>query len=169
MLRFFGAWLVVFVLVPLVSQNSWTQAMSPQPKVVLDLEKPGPAINSFSRARFGMACRSSKDKGGQYRALDKPASIIGLMGAPVEVVTIRRYGHGWKSPEDVRNYVVKLLKARTGTIYQYEPWAEIVYSDIVATVQFSDKTGGILEESGGHVCFSDHSHSTSWVRVRIDK
>jgi len=48
-------------------------------------------------------------------------------------------------------------------VYDYEPWAEMTYENIVATVEFSDHTDGVLEDSSGHVCFSDHFRSVLWL------
>jgi hypothetical protein len=154
--------LLLLVLAPLASETSWAQDKRVEPKVVLDLEKPAPSDNAFHSQRFGLTCRSSGDG---YRVLDRPSSIVELMGAPVELIRIRRYDRRWTSPDEVRNHVIKLLQMRTGEVYRYEPWPEMVLSDIVATIQFSDKVKGTLEESGGHVCFSDHSNSVSWVRL----
>jgi hypothetical protein len=95
----------------------------------------------------------------------KPTSIAELMGAPIDVVKIRRYSPAWKNPDDVRNRITKLLKTQTAEVYVYEPWAEAAFADIIATVQFSDHTEGTLEVSGVHVCFSNHSRSALWLRV----
>jgi hypothetical protein len=88
-----------------------------------------------------------------------------MMDAPIEVAKIRRYGPGWKNPDDVRNLITKILKTQTAEVYGYEPWDEGVFADIIATVQFSDHLEGALEVSGGHVCFSDHPGSALWLRV----
>jgi hypothetical protein len=84
-------------------------------------------------------------------------------------VRIRSYGSRWKTPDEVRNHVIRLLETRTAEVYQYEPWAEMVYDDMVAIVQFSDKSEGTLAESGGHVCLSDRRHSVIWARVKPEK
>jgi hypothetical protein len=44
-------------------------------------------------------------------------------------------------------------------------WDESVPLGIVATVEFSDRTRGVLEESGGHVCFSDYAGTVWWLRI----
>src|ERR1700730_14277147 len=64
-------------------------------------------------------------------------------GGTNQVVKVRRYGPGWKSPADVRMRIVRLLTTQSGEVYPYEPWDEGAFADIVATVQFSDHTGAL--------------------------
>jgi len=87
------------------------------------------------------------------------------MGAPVQTVIIRSYSP--KAKEDaVRQFVVNLLQERVQmmAVFSYEPWDEMVFQDIVATIRFRDKTEGWLEASAGHVCITDHSKSAFWFR-----
>jgi hypothetical protein len=158
--RFFGFAAIAILSSPTVH----AQDKSPKPKVVLDLDKPARSNDQPVFERFGKTCDSYKHEGSGYRVLDKAATIGELMGSPIKVVKIRRYGRGWKKPEDVRAEIAKLLERRTGEVYAYEPWDEMAYADIVATVQFSDDTEGTLEDSGAHVCFTDHSGTALWTR-----
>jgi hypothetical protein len=161
--------LLVLLLVLLASGRAWAQdkpAQSPpQPKIVLDLEKSPADRKSFPLPIFGQTCHSSAEGARHFRVPDHPTSILELFGARVEVVKIRSYARGWKSPDEVRKHVSKLLQARTAEVSPGAYWAEMVYPDIVAMVQFSDKSEGTLEESRGHVCFIDHSHTAYWVRI----
>jgi hypothetical protein len=167
-------WLMIVLgVVGFAARTDWAQSKAQRPKILVDLEKP--AAREQSRAdgigvslageRFGISCPAPKNAIGKYGTLDKPASISELMGAPIKEVRIRKYGQRWKSAEDVRSHVSELLKKRTETTYSSVPWAEIVYPDILARIQFSDKTRGTLEESGDHVCFTDHSGTAVWLRL----
>ena len=168
-----GSWsvLLVSVVAVLVSKNSYAQDRSHDPTVVVEPQKPPQGPNSpVFPGRFGLTCQSSnypaKKPGYLY---DKPTSISERMGAPIQSVTVHRYGPGWKSPEDVRRHVLALLEAKTPEVFNYEPWAEAVFADIVATVQFSDHTQGAFEVSGVHVCFVTHSGAPLWTRVLVSK
>jgi hypothetical protein len=90
--------------------------------------------------RFGKACDRFNQKSEQHGPWGvrsaKPATVIELMGAPIEVVKISHYGRTWKNQDEVRNRVTKLLNTRTSEVYDYEPWAEFVFADVIATVQF---------------------------------
>jgi hypothetical protein len=156
-------------LAVLAPQTAYSQDKPKDPKVVLDLEKPAPTANSSRLGRFGNTCNPFNQTFGELgppaNQPMKPTSIAELMGAPIDVVKIRRYSPAWKNPDDVRNRITKLLKTQTAEVYVYEPWAEAVFADIIATVQFSDHTEGTLEVSGVHVCFSNHSRSALWLRV----
>jgi hypothetical protein len=158
-------------LVVLAPQTAYSQDKPKDPKVVLDLEKPAPADNSsvWLANGFGKTCNPFNQKFGELGPPAsqplKPTSIAELMGAPIDVVKIRRYGPAWKNPADVEKLITKLLKAQTAEVYVYEPWDEAVFLDIIATVQFSVHSEGTLEVSGVHVCFSNHSRSALWLRV----
>jgi len=162
-------------LAVLPSQLAHAQDKPQDPKVVLDLEKSAPRNNSspWVSNTFGKTCNPFDQKFGEHGPSPnqpmKPTSIAELMGAPIEVVKVRRYGPDWKNADDVRNLITKLLKTQTTEISGYEPWDEFVFPDIVATVQFSDHTEGTLEVSGPHVCFSNHSRSAVWLRVFATK
>jgi hypothetical protein len=163
----FRSSLLVLALLPLVFSATSPQDKSrktQQPRVVLDLQKPSAGENSLRR-RFGKTCPSQGPEASLYRDLERPASISELLGAPLEVVRIRSYGAHWKKFDDVRKRVIQVLETQTGTIYPGEVWDEMVLADIVATIRFSDGSEGALEESGGHVCFTDHSKSTAWARI----
>jgi hypothetical protein len=166
-LDLFRSSLLVLALLPLGCLANSSQDKShktQQPRVVLDLQKPSAGEKSFRR-RFGMTCPSQEPEASLYRDLEHPASISELLGAPIEVVRIRSYGAHWKKFDDVRKRVIQVLETQTGTIYPGEVWDEMVLADIVATIRFSDGSEGALEESGGHVCFKNHSKSTAWARI----
>lgn len=137
-----------------------------EPKIVLDLQKTGPGEKPF-RARFGMTCPPSSPGGSLFRDLERPASISELLGGPVNVVRIRSYGAHWKNFDDVRKHVIKVLQTQTGTIYPGQVWDEMVLADVVAGIQFSDGSEGVFEESGGHVCFTNHSKAALWARISL--
>ena len=181
MLRWLWRVFVALTLTVLMARGGYAQDKTKEPKVVLELEKPAPSENSAANgsegtkasvhlaaaAPFGKTCsafRSSKDG---YRSLDGPASIADLIGAPIEVVKIRRYGPGQDKPDrdEVRKRVINLLKAETSEAYRYEPWDEAVLGGLVARIQFYDHTEGVLEESGGHICFSDYTGLVWWTRI----
>jgi hypothetical protein len=168
-LRISRSFFVILILAALASRTACAQDKPKDPKVVLDLEKPAPTDNSSHLQRFGTTCDPFNQKFGELGPPApqpmKPTSIAELMGAPIGVVKIRRYGPAWKNPDDVRNRITKLLKTQTAEVYVYEPWAEAAFADIVVTVQFSDHTEGTLEVSNVHVCFSTHSRSALWLRV----
>lgn len=170
MRRIFQSVCFVFVFVFLAWQSVSSQDKSPEPRVVINLEKPHAGEDPTGvLGPFGTTCKSRKNSEEQRSyepGLDKPISIAEWMGAPITLVKVRRYGAGWKSPAAVRMRIVKLLETRSGEVYPgYEPWDEMVFSDIVATVQFSDHTEGALEISGVHVCFCTHSGTALWLRV----
>jgi hypothetical protein len=165
----------------LTAAGGFPQAKQKDPKVVLDLEKPTPehdsdaggaggAKGSFHVAPsepFGKSCSTfGKSKDG-YRSFEGVASIADLIGAPVEVVRVRRYGagHDKVDREEVRKYVLELLAKETSEEYRYEPWDEAVFVGFVAKIQFYDHTEGVLEESGNHVCFSDFNGQVWWTRI----
>lgn len=172
MLRTTYPFFFALALAVLAPQTAYSQDKPKDPKVVMDLEKLAPANNSSAWVgpnNFGKTCNPFNQKVGELgppaNQPMKPTSIAELMGAPIDVVKIRRYGTAWKNPDDVRNLITKLLKTQATEISGYEPWAEAVFPDIIATVQFSDHTEGTLEVSGVHVCFSNHSRSALWLRV----
>ncbi|MFY9804121.1 MAG: hypothetical protein WA211_04380 [Candidatus Acidiferrales bacterium] len=160
--------------------HGYSQEKQKDPKVVLDLEKPaaghdldegaaGAAKGSHlvPPGSFGKSCSAfGKPKEG-YRSLEGVASIAGLIGAPVAVVRVRRYGSGHDKVdrEEVRKHVLNLLAEETSEEYRYEPWDEAVYVGLVAKIQFFDHSEGVLEESGNHVCFSDFNGQVWWTRI----
>lgn len=174
MLRNLQLFSVVLALAVVGTQNSYGQDRSQGPKIVLKLEKPvaGDNLHGFRvlAEPFGSTCKSvkqenGKDRGSYHPGWDKPVPIAEWMGAPIEVVKIRRYGHGWRKPDDVRTRVASLLKAQSGEVYPYPAWDEYVFQGIVATLQFSDNLEGTMEVSRVHVCFTDHSGMALWLRV----
>lgn len=160
-----------------------TQDKTKDPKVVLDLEKPSPPNDSSAKnpasandaprssivQPFGKACGAFGAAKDGYRNLDSPYSISELFGAPIEVITIRRAGSGQVKPdrEDLRKRIFTLLNAQTVEVSRYQDWDEWVPQGIVATIQFYDRTKGVLEESAGHVCFSDYSGTVWWLRISV--
>jgi hypothetical protein len=83
-------------------------------------------------------------------------------------VRIRSYGSGWTKGR-MLNHMTKLLQVRTAEVSDGVYWGELVYADIITTIRFADKTEGALEESGGHVCFTDHSKSARWLRILLSR
>jgi hypothetical protein len=181
MLRWLWRVFVVLALTVLTAQGGYAQDKTKDPKVVLELEKPAPSENSAANAPegakpsvhvaatgpFGKTCSAFSNPKDGYRSLDGVASLADLIGAPIEVVKIRRYGSGQQKldREEVRKHVINLLKAQTGEVYRYQPWDEAVFIGLVAKIQFFDHTEGVLEESGVHVCFSDYTGLVWWTRI----
>lgn len=163
---------VALVFAALVWLPAHAQDKTSEPKVVFNLEKQTSTGNAYAE-RFGKAYDRFNQKSEQHGPWGvrstKPATVIELMRASVEVVKISHYGRTWKNQDEVRNRVTKLFNTRTSEVYNYEPWAEFVFADIIATVQFSDHSEGALEVSEVHACFSDHSHFLLWLRVSSDK
>jgi hypothetical protein len=60
-----------------------------------------------------------------------------------------------------------VLNAQTTEVSRYADWDEWVPQGIVATIQFYDHTKSVLEESGGHVCFSDYAGTLWWLRIPV--
>ena len=118
---------------------------------------------------FGKACSAFGAAKDGYRNLDSPYSISELFGAPIEVITIRRLGPGQEKPdrEELRKHIMTVLNAQTVEVSRFADWDEAVPVGIVATTQFYDRTKGVLEESAGHVCFSDYAGTVWWLRIPI--
>ncbi len=151
------------------------------PKVVFDLEKPvrdndsnakdpasgGGSVRLSPTPPFGKACSSFGAAKDGYRTMDRPYSIAELFGAPVALVTIRRLGPFQEKSEheEIRKHIIAVLNAQTVEVSRYQDWEEAVPLGIVATIQFSDRTKGVLEESTGHVCFSDYAGTVWWLRI----
>jgi hypothetical protein len=173
--------LMVLALAALTARAGYAQDKTKEPKVVLELEKQAPSENSPANASegskgtvhssatvpFGKTCSAFRAPKDGYRSLDGSASIADLIGAPIEVVKVRRYGSGQEKPdrEEVRKFFTNLLKAETSEAYRYEPWDEMVFTGFVAKIQFYDHTEGVLEQSGVHVCFSDYTGLVWWTRI----
>jgi len=148
---------------------------------VLELEKSPPANDSTAKdpattdssvrltpvQPFGKACSAFGAPKDGYRNFDRPYSVNELFGAPIAVIIIRRLGPFQEKPdrEELRKHMVAVLAAQTTEVSRYEDWEEAVPLGIVATVQFSDRTKGVLEESAGHVCFSDYAGTVWWLRI----
>jgi hypothetical protein len=165
--RTLHSFLALLTLSALVSPTH-AQEKPQDPKIVFDLEKPASPDNSHHLEPFGKTCTPLDIKSGEHGdkvPWEKPSSMLELAGAPIDVIKIRRYGPGWKNPDDIRNLITKLLRIHTTEFFSYEPWAEMVFADIIATIQYSDRTEGTLEISSPHVCFSDHSRHALWLRI----
>jgi hypothetical protein len=187
MLRSVKYFLVILALATLATPPNFAQDKNQdktkEPKVVLDLEKSPPANDAkakesagadpsahFSIAPpFGKACSAFGAAKDGYRNLDSPYSVSELFGAPIEVITVRRLGPGQEKPdrEELRKRIITLLNARTTEVSRYADWDEWVPQGIVTTIQFYDRTKGVLEESGGHVCFSDYAGTVWWLRIAV--
>lgn len=163
-----------------IALGGYSQEKHKDPKVVLDLEKSAAEHDSDAEGAggakrshlvaaepFGTTCKAFSAAKDGYRSLDELASIADLIGAPVEVVRVRRYGSGREKVDrdEVRKHVLKLLAEETSEEYMYEPWDESVLIGLVAKIQFYDHTEGVLEESGVHVCFSDFNGQVWWTRI----
>jgi hypothetical protein len=175
--------LVVLALATLAACPAYAQDKNKDPKVVLDLEKPaaGDASNAKEPAGahgatrlwpaepFGKACSAFGAAKDGYRNFDRLYSVNELFGAPIAVIIIRRLGPFQEKPDrdELRKHIVAVLSAQTTEVSRYQDWDEAVPLGIVATVQFSDRTKGVLEESGGHVCFSDYAGTVWWLRIPI--
>jgi hypothetical protein len=174
---------VVLALSALLAQPAYAQDKNKDPKVVLELEKsppaneseakePAPAEGSIRLAHvepFGKACSAFGAPKDGYRNFDRPFSVSELFGAPITVIIIRRLGTFAEKPdrEELRKHMVTVLNAQTTEVSRYQDWDESVPPGIVATVEFSDRSKGVLEESAGHVCFSDYAGTVWWLRIPI--
>ena len=69
--------------------------------------------------------------------------------------------------DELRKRVIAVLAAQTTEVSRYADWDEWVPQGIVTTVQYYDRTKGVLEESGGHVCFSDYAGTVWWLRIPV--
>ena len=69
--------------------------------------------------------------------------------------------------EELRKRILAVLNARTTEVSRYADWDEWVPQGIVTTIQYYDRTKGVLEESGGHVCFSDYAGTVWWLRIPV--
>ena len=190
--------LCCFVMVvsgALATHSALAQDKPREPKVVLEFQKPAPADASSAAANagakdfdgasgnartpfrigaipgaFGEACKALSSAEGPDRRLDKPVPIAELFGGPIAVVRVRRYGTGREKPDrdEVLQRVAKILQAQTDDIARGILWSEAAFADLLATIEFSDHTKGVLEESGGHVCFSDHAGTVWYLRTPPD-
>jgi|GEM_PF-1483058 hypothetical protein len=183
MLRSPQYFLVILALAAITAQPTYAQDKTKDPKFVIDLETPAPAndskakepVNTGGTAHapimppFGKACSSLGAAKDGYRDFDSPVSISDLFGAPIEVITVRRMGVWQEKPdrEALRKHIMAVLNAQTVEVSRYADWDEAVPLGIVATIQFYDHTKGVLEESSGHVCFSDYSGTLWWLRIPV--
>ena len=175
--------LVILALTAAAARPSYAQDKTKDPKIVIDLEKSAPANESkvkepasaeaSSHASvvppFGRACSALGAAKDGYRNFDSSVSISELFGAPIEVITIRRLGpfQGKPDREELRKRILAVLSAQTTEVFRYADWDEAVPAGIVTTIQFYDRSKGVLEESGGHVCFSDYAGTVWWLRIPI--
>jgi len=183
MLRSLQYLLGVVVLAATAVQPSYAQDKTKDPKFVIDLEKPAPGNESKVKEPtsadgpthasiappFGKACSAFGAAKDGYRNFDNPVSISELFGAPIEVITIRRLAPGQEKSdrEELRKHIFTVLNAQTVEVSRYADWDEGVWQGIVATIQFYDHSKGVLEESGGHVCFSDYAGTVWWLRIPV--
>jgi hypothetical protein len=187
MLRSPQCLLVILALAAAAAQPGYAQDKSQDknkdPRVVVELDKRPPTNNANAKEPasadgatqlstaepFGRACSAFGAKKDGYRNFDRPFSVNELFGAPIVVVIIRRLGAGQEKPDrdELRKRIVAVLNAQTTEVSRYVEWDEWVPLGIVATVQFSDRSKGILEESAGHVCFSDYAGTVWWLRIPV--
>jgi hypothetical protein len=136
----------------------------------------GASSNARTRFRFilipafGEACKAFNSTPAPDRRLDKPVPIAELFGASIAIVKIRRYYAPLQNSDlpEVRARVARILHAQTDDIARGILWSEAAFTGLVATTEFSDHTRGVLEESGGHVCFSDHAGTVWYLRIPPD-
>jgi len=189
MLRSLQCFLVILALAAAaaepVSAQDKSQSKNPDkskaPKIVFDLEKPAAGNDAKAKESasaeasirlspsepFGKACTALGAAKDGYRNLDSPYSVSELFGAPIEVITVRRLGPGQEKldREELRKHIIAVLNAQTVEVSRYADWDEGVWQGIVTTIQFYDHSKGVLEESGGHVCFSDYAGTVWWLRI----
>jgi hypothetical protein len=173
--------LVIVALAIIAAHPGNAQDKNKDPRVVVELEKKSPSSDSNSKEPvsadgtprlspaepFGKVCSAAGATKDGYRNFDKPVTVSDLFGAPIAVVIIRRLAAGQEKPdrEELRKHIAAVLTAQTTEVSRYADWDEWVPLGIVATVQFSDRTKGVLEESAGHVCFSDYAGTVWWLRI----
>jgi hypothetical protein len=174
---------VILTLAALAAQPNHAQDKTKDPKLVIDLEKPSPAndpkvkepasadatAHASIAPPFGKACSAFGAPKDGYRDFESSVSISDLFGAPIEVITVRRLEPGQEKldREEVRRHIMTVLSAQTTEVSRYADWDEAVPQGIVATIQFYDHSKAVLEESGGHVCFSDYSGTLWWLRIPV--
>jgi hypothetical protein len=179
--------LVILALATLAGPPGYAQDRNQDknkdPRVVVELDKRSPTSDSNAKEPasadggthlplaepFGKACSAFGATKDGYRNFDRPFSVNELFGAPIAVVTIRRLGPGQEKPDrdELRKRIVAVLSAQTTEVSRYVEWDEWVPLGIVASIQFSDRSKGVLEESGGHVCFSDYAGTVWWLRIPL--
>jgi hypothetical protein len=173
--------LVILTLAAAATQPNYAQDKMKDPKIMIDLEKPAPAndpkvkdpasTDAAAHAPlappFGKACSAVGAAKDGYRSFDGPVSISDLFGAPIEIITTRHLGPGQEKPdrEELRKRIMAVLNAQTVEVSRYADWDEWVPQGLVATIQFYDHSKAVLEESGGHVCFSDYAGTVWWLRI----
>jgi hypothetical protein len=187
MLRNPQYFLVIFALAAAAALPGYAQDKNQdktkEPRVVLDLEKSPPAKDAKAKEPasadaasafviappFGKACSSFGAAKDGYRNFDHPYTVAELFGAPIVVVIIRRIGASQDKPdrEELRKHILAVLNAQTTEVSRYEDWDESVPAGIVTTIQFDDHSKGVLEESAGHVCFSDYAGTVWWLRIPV--
>jgi hypothetical protein len=187
MLRSPQYFLVLLALAVAAAQPGHTQDKSQDknkdPRVVVELDKRPPTNDASAKEPasadgvahlssaepFGKACSAFGAPKDGYRNFDRPYAVNELFGAPIAVITIRRLGAFQEKPDrdELRKHIVAVLTAQTTEVSRYEDWDESVPLGIVATIQFADRSKGVLEESGGHVCFSDYAGTVWWLRVPV--
>ena len=181
MLRCPQHFFAILALAAAAAQPTHAQDKTKDPKFVIDLEKSAPANDSKAKEPatadgatrapiappFGKACTAFGAAKDGYRNFDSPVSLSDLFGAPIEIITIRRLGPGQEKPdrEELRKHFMTMLSAQTVEVSRYADWAEAVPQGIVATIQFYDHSKAVLEESAGHVCFSDYAGTVWWLRI----
>ena len=187
MLRSPQYFLSILALATVAAQPGYAQDKNQDknkdPRVVVELDKRSPPSDSNAKdpasaeggthlplaEAFGKACSAFGATKDGYRNFDRPFSVNELFGAPIAVVIIRRLGAGEEKPDrdELRKRIVAVLSAQTSEVFRSVEWGEWVPLGIVATIQFSDRSKGVLEESGGHVCFSDYAGTVWWLRITI--
>jgi hypothetical protein len=187
MLRSLQRFLVIFALAALKAHSAHAQDKSQDknkdPRVVVELDKRSPIKDSNAKEPaspdgathlspdepFGKTCSAFGAAKDGYRNFDRPFSVDELFGAPIAVVIIRRLGSGLEKVDrdELRKHVVAVLSAQTTEVSRYVDWDEFVPLGLVATIQFADRSKGVFEESGGHVCFSDYAGTVWWLRIPV--
>jgi hypothetical protein len=179
--------IAILALTAAAAQTSYAQDKNQDknkdPRVVVELDKRPPNGDAGAKEPasphgstdvslgepFGKVCSAFGAAKDGYRNFDRPFTVAELFGAPIAVVIIRRIGPGQEKldRDDLRKRIVTVLNGQTTEVSRYKDWDESVPQGIVATVQFADRTKAVLEESGGHVCFSDYAGTVWWLTIPV--
>lgn len=160
--------LLAFLQEVCIAQASPAPAASPCSSVKIIVEPAARVPEGLSRTNgFGRACGLPSSPSG---ASDKPvhSPLCELLGSPIEQIYLQRYPGGSSGSRQAVSHLRRVLQARPqDPLFTYIAWAEAVPPGIVAKVKFTDGTETILEESSGHICFTDHAHHTWFTRLNL--
>jgi hypothetical protein len=161
----------------LIAPSAFAQQKPAQPKIVIVAKGPRsePKPSSASGGAtfvhltpFGATCKPTSDDKSAY-ASRQPISIQDAAGAPIAEIRITSYGDDWKSDEEIRARILRVLSAQATDLSPGIDWDESTFIDLVGKVRFKDGKESPFEESGGHVCFSNHEGAVIFTRVQLPK